>query len=90
MIGTASSMSKDLVWTVAEIALLLMQVSASHASNGKAMPDLQADEYLKEWVYAEEVRERCIIPKRHCFRYTIHSKLASILVNRASVFDLLH
>ena len=71
-------MSKDLVWTVAEIALLLMQVSASHASNEKAMPDLQADEYLKEWVNAEEVRERCIIPKHPCFRYTIHSKLPAL------------
>jgi len=45
-----------------------MQVSASDALDIKAMPDSKADEYLKEWVNAEEVRERCIIPERHSFR----------------------
>ena len=45
-----------------------MQVSASDASDRKAMPDSKADEYLKEWVNAEEVRGRCTIPERYSFR----------------------
>lgn len=47
----------------------LMQVSASDTLDGKAMPDSKADEYLKEWVNAKEIRERCIIPERDSFRY---------------------
>ena len=66
-----------------------MQVSASDAFNGKAMPDSKADEYLSEWVSAEEVRERCIVPDQDSFRYARHSKIVSILFGRASVFNLL-
>lgn len=66
-----------------------MQVSASDTLDGKAMLDSEADEYLKEWVNAEEIRERCIISECLSFRYANHSKLASFLFGRASGFELL-
>ncbi|KAA6416687.1 MAG: hypothetical protein FRX49_13334 [Trebouxia sp. A1-2] len=59
----------DLLHILREVVQdVIRQVSASDALDGKAMPDSKADEYLKEWVNAEEVRQRCIIPERHGFR----------------------
>lgn len=51
-----------------------MQVFASDALD-KGMPDLKADEYLKEWVNAEKVKRRCVTPECHPFRYLKQQKL---------------